>query len=323
MNSTVFNSSASKYLSIYLSEIMGYYLIPVTAFFGFLANLFLCDLIYKLSKFKKRFYNIIFSKNVTQAIACFIGISWQNAACTNCIESFEISNFFKFFILTNIITVLYFVDCFLDILISYDRYCLLVNKKPLIEKIHFLYIYLFIVTFSILLCSPRFFILPKSDRYLLEMSSEIRYSHLVVLSTILISILSIVALISVTIKVTGALIKTKQLRNNHKVFLYELEFKKSYKAKHRKKKRTKSIIYLFTFFLNIRVFYFIIILPFESDSIDKYFREPVLDVLKSTVHWYLFINFALTIFVYLSSDRVLRKILHSTLKTLCKRLRFF
>lgn len=312
-NSTLHNPSFSKFLSIYLSEILGYYIIPGTALFGFFINLFLCFILYKVSKFKRRFYNIIFSKILTQTITCAMGMSWQNASCTNCIESKETVRFFKFFILTNFITVLYFIDCFLDILITYDRYCLLINKKTRIGRISFVYIYSIIVVFSIILCSPRFFIKPN---YQFELNNELNYSILISFNIIFISSLSIMTLFAITIKVTKALNQTKLLRN------YGHSFKRTYREKLKKKMRIRSIIYLFSFYVNIRFFYFIIILPFENNSIDKHFYMPVLDLLKGAIQWYLFMSFALSILIYLSCDAVLRKKFYSTLQKFYKNLSF-
>ena len=155
-------SNKTEDISIYyiLSEVVGYYLIPIVNIISFVTNVLFCLIIYKL-KNSSQFYNILLAKQIQDAMSAILGIGWQNFHCNFCEDQIYNSYFFffyKIFLLRFPMSVLYFNSILFDILIMIERYGKIYSKKfYLIEKVPIKVISLVMTMIVIVLFIPDYF----------------------------------------------------------------------------------------------------------------------------------------------------------------------
>ena len=171
------NSSLSPlivYDSVYIvGQLFGYFVIPITALIGtILRIIFAATLLYsKLMKYPK--YMILFYKmmNVTFYNVIFIG--YQNNRCYYCPDRFYntySSQFYQLFVLHHLIDLIKFQINFFEILITYDRFCVLRKTKSVLFKFNIKYLSLICLLIALFINLPDYFAFklvywPLLDKY--------------------------------------------------------------------------------------------------------------------------------------------------------------
>ena len=166
MNKTSLNSIVPD--SVFAAgQILGYFIIPITAALNPLAYSFYGYIIWKKKLIKQPKYGIIFSRVINVIIINLLFIGFQNNSCSYCpdrVYNTYLSQAYSMYSLKYIFHVFSMSHVLLDILVSYERCCVLRNHKSSLFKIPFKYIYISTLVLSALSRLPDYW------------SYEIKYS---------------------------------------------------------------------------------------------------------------------------------------------------
>ena len=148
-------------------EILGYFVIPLTAAIGSFAYIFYGYILWKKKLIEQTKYTIIFCRIINVAIINLLFIGFQNNSCTYCpdrIYNTYLSQAYSKYSLKYVFHIFSMTQVVLDIFISYERFCILRNIQSDLFKISFKYIYIGLLILSTILRIPDY------------LSYEIKYS---------------------------------------------------------------------------------------------------------------------------------------------------
>ena len=148
-------------------QILGYFIIPITAAINSLAYFFYGFIIWKKKLIKQLKYEIIFCRVINVTVINLLFIGFQNNGCSYCLDrvfNTYLSQVYSIYSLKYVFHVFSMSHVLLDILVSYERCCVLRNHKSSLFKMPFKYIYIGTIVFSALSRIPDY------------LSYEIKYS---------------------------------------------------------------------------------------------------------------------------------------------------
>ena len=160
-NSTVWSDYGIPNDTSYtVGKIFGYYIIPITALIGALLRIVYAVLLYNSKLMKLTNYVILFYKIINMVFFNLIFIGFQNYSCQICPDrrfSTYPVQFFRLYFMTLVNNVIIFAGCSLEIITSYDRFCILKKIKSDLFKIPIKYIYLSDLIVSAIIIAPFYF----------------------------------------------------------------------------------------------------------------------------------------------------------------------
>ena len=185
--------------------INNYYLIPFICVLSALLNL---AIFFTLSSVKidKNFLYYLKWKCLNDTLISMFGSTIGNSMCDYCVNFIYnslIIHIYRIYFLRYFVEILSSTSCLLEILITYDRLCLINGTNGKFNKVKALYLYWFFFLFCMLLYLPEIFV------YHLELQPDGLYSRLLTTFGLsiyynyyylfLIGLLSVMAIILVTV----------------------------------------------------------------------------------------------------------------------------
>lgn len=158
------NTSIDKFGNLNINQlgniinVIGYYVIPYLGVFGLITNGFFMIVFGNLLK-KHKIYTFLLAKSFFEFIGS-LSITWfYNAIClTDCIQLFPYSLMvFRFVIQRYIGNVFFQCSGFSEVLLAYDRYMMLKNRKNFITRLKPIYLIGFTVGLNLVLYMPDLF----------------------------------------------------------------------------------------------------------------------------------------------------------------------
>ena len=143
-----------------VGQVFGYYVIPITALISTLLRLLLCYSLFKNQLPILPKYILLVYKLFTLIILNTILIGYQNAGCNACFESRFTSYFFKIYQLyfsQYLINVFRIEMNFFEVLITYERYCVLKRTQSGFTRVNLRYIFLISLLVTLLMQLPDIF----------------------------------------------------------------------------------------------------------------------------------------------------------------------
>ena len=157
--------------SVYAAgEILGYYVIPITALITSLAYIVSGIILWKMQLIKKTNYCLLFCKIINISLVSTLFIGYQNNNCIYCpdrVYNTYISQAYSQYCLKYIFRIFAMSHALIDIIMVYDRFCLLRNKQSSFFKIPPQYLFL------ITLLVPTLLRFPDYLAYSIEYSKEV------------------------------------------------------------------------------------------------------------------------------------------------------
>ena len=299
------------------SEILAYYIIPTSASFAFIFN-FLYGFLLGQTNLPNRKYKLIFLKTIIKSILTLSFIGYRNYDCTYCIDRLYNSHFFQIYSLYVFRwpgAVLWFFLSFIELLINLDVNGIL-NKKPnIIFKMPLQYICAIILVISVCLWVPDFIAYTIlydniTGKYVFTMTNfgkkNIYNIYIIALATAQYGLL-----LGILIFLNLKNFKIYKELGNIKIDAPDFIRKKISKVEI---KFTKAIIIETCFFIANMFFTLIsvILKRLYSGSIKM---DPIQNIFRNISFEINILAYIIDIFVYLSLDSRLQKILLDKLKS--------
>ena len=144
--------------SVFLAgEILGYYVIPITALITSLAYIACGIVLWKMKLIKKTNYCLLFCKIINISLVSILFIGFQNNSCTYCpdrIYNTYFSQAYSQYCVKYIFHILAMSHAIIDIYMVYDRFCLLRNIQSILFMISPKYLYFITLLIPALLRFP-------------------------------------------------------------------------------------------------------------------------------------------------------------------------
>lgn len=134
--------SASAKDSRHTADIIGYQIIPAVSFIGLCLNLLSIIVLYN-PRPKRIYYEYLWGKSFWNMFICLIGVFSMNASCLICEENFK--NKSRAMLLYRMIynpnrDFLFNFSILNNVYLTFNRYCILMNKNPLLNNIRVIYV---------------------------------------------------------------------------------------------------------------------------------------------------------------------------------------
>jgi hypothetical protein len=188
-NETESVSASTRDVYYNIGEFLGSYVIPITAGFGISTNILLQGTLFSLKR-QKRFYDLVQGKSVAELLFCLLFIYFKNNTTdptyTNSLRTTYDSygnQFYAAYIFPYMKFFYEFGFCF-EIFISYERLCILYNRKAFLARIPVKFIFFFsLMVFLVVRMIPYYLILQINyiralDKYTITFQDNWLYTYL-------------------------------------------------------------------------------------------------------------------------------------------------
>ena len=149
-------------------ESLANYTITILAIIGTLENILFCITIYYVKR-KCKFYNLLYGKTLMECLICLVCIGWSDDLIVQkeIVSSYPLT-FYKVFVARHLLGPLSNIASTLEVFMSYDRYCVVMNKKKLFSRFHYQTIISLSLILSVISSIPDYLateIVPSKDLY--------------------------------------------------------------------------------------------------------------------------------------------------------------
>ena len=154
LNLSSINTNETSYM---IGEIFGYYIIPITALIGSLLGVIYMVVLYNSTLTKLTKYKLLFYKVSNLVIFNIIFVGSKNNSCSVCqqiVYSSYVNQFFRLYVSNNLLVAIGGAAFCLEMLISYDRFCILKKQANTIRKDHIKYVYLSSLLLGAIMLAP-------------------------------------------------------------------------------------------------------------------------------------------------------------------------